>query len=153
MLQQQMNQQFTSIFANASLLMKQKDDEIIMANIKSMELQQLLKKMEMENQELQKMAMHNELIVVSLRNTLSQIEDQENAHDICEDAGSCCQDSRSQSQSQSRDIGICRRCNSYISSVIFLPCRHLCSCYACEPFMSSCPVCNLPKKTSIPVFI
>uniref|UniRef100_A0A2P2Q6C6 RING-type domain-containing protein n=1 Tax=Rhizophora mucronata TaxID=61149 RepID=A0A2P2Q6C6_RHIMU len=44
---------------------------------------------------------------------------------------------------------VCKCCNARSSCVLFIPCRHLCSCKACDAFLDSCPVCQTAKETSI----
>lgn len=58
-----------------------------------------------------------------------------------------------QEQRSTKMVMVCKGCNSRDSCVLFLPCRHLCSCKACEAFLDSCPVCLTPKKASIEALI
>uniref|UniRef100_A0A2P2Q3U0 RING-type domain-containing protein n=1 Tax=Rhizophora mucronata TaxID=61149 RepID=A0A2P2Q3U0_RHIMU len=48
---------------------------------------------------------------------------------------------------------LCKGCNSRNSCVLFIPCRHLCSCKACEPFLDSCPVCQTAREATIEALI
>lgn len=43
----------------------------------------------------------------------------------------------------------CKACNSRASCVLFLPCRHLCSCKACEGFLDRCPLCATAKQDTV----
>ncbi|KAF8033191.1 hypothetical protein BT93_D1943 [Corymbia citriodora subsp. variegata] len=43
----------------------------------------------------------------------------------------------------------CKACNSRASCVLFLPCRHLCSCDACERFLDRCPLCGTAKEGTV----
>lgn len=43
----------------------------------------------------------------------------------------------------------CRACNSRAPCVLFLPCRHLCSCNACAPFLDRCPLCATAKEGTV----
>jgi E3 ubiquitin-protein ligase BOI and related proteins len=45
----------------------------------------------------------------------------------------------------------CKACGERESSVLLLPCRHLCLCKACEPRHDACPVCLAAKNASIHV--
>ncbi|XP_047313389.1 E3 ubiquitin-protein ligase BOI [Impatiens glandulifera] len=153
-IRQQTNHQLTAILtryeANATVLLKQKDEEIAKANTRTMELEEFLRKIEMENQGWQRIAMHNESVLVSLTNTISQMN--ENAdlrnNNTIQDEESCCDERFGENM-----LMICRRCNSRSSSVVFLPCRHLCSCVPCEQFIGSCPVCKMVKKSIIHALI
>lgn len=46
---------------------------------------------------------------------------------------------------------MCRRCGETESSVLVLPCRHLCLCSACGPSVDTCPICNSTKNASVHV--
>ncbi|KAH0722862.1 hypothetical protein KY290_005519 [Solanum tuberosum] len=94
-LQEQRKQQVALILRNyeskTHLLLKQKDEEIAKAANRSKELEDFLKRIEMENQTWQRIANENEAIVVSLNNTIEQLR--ENAcfqSTNVGDAESCC---------------------------------------------------------------
>ncbi|XP_027127426.1 probable BOI-related E3 ubiquitin-protein ligase 3 [Coffea arabica] len=44
---------------------------------------------------------------------------------------------------------VCRNCGKEEASVLLLPCRHLCLCYACGPALDSCPVCLSTKNAAL----
>lgn len=46
---------------------------------------------------------------------------------------------------------LCRKCGEGESSVLLLPCRHLCLCTACGPTVNACPICNSVKNASVHV--
>ncbi|KAF1859911.1 hypothetical protein Lal_00028094 [Lupinus albus] len=46
---------------------------------------------------------------------------------------------------------VCKNCDSGRSCIMFLPCRHLCSCKVCEPLLQSCPICTMAKKNTIEI--
>lgn len=46
---------------------------------------------------------------------------------------------------------MCKRCGDMESSVLLLPCRHLCVCAACGPYIDTCPICNSVKSASVHV--
>ncbi|GAB2276465.1 hypothetical protein Dimus_011189 [Dionaea muscipula] len=46
---------------------------------------------------------------------------------------------------------MCRRCGREESSVLLLPCRHLCLCIGCGPTVDACPMCNSAKTASVHV--
>ncbi|KAH0752236.1 hypothetical protein KY285_005384 [Solanum tuberosum] len=94
-LQEQRKQQVALILRNyeskTHLLLKQKDEEIAKAANRSKELEDFLKRIEMENQTWKRIANENEAIVVSLNNTIEQLRE-----NVCfqssnvGDAESCC---------------------------------------------------------------
>lgn len=157
--------------SRAQVLLRQKDEEIAKAVNRKLELENLLRVMEIETQTWERVAKENEAIVMSLNSAIEQLRESA----VClstngpEDAESCCdvmvmedrenrgEKRRGESSSrgfqeneeQRRRKLICKICNSGNSCVIFLPCRHLCSCKACEAFLDSCPVCGMAKKSSI----
>ncbi|XP_022726386.1 probable BOI-related E3 ubiquitin-protein ligase 3 [Durio zibethinus] len=177
LLQEQRRQQVAllvkKIEPKASILLRQKDEEIAKATNKTMELQNLLKKLEMENQAWQRVAQENEAMVVSLNNTLEQLREQASCcfNNGVDDAESCCEVNREgteteenrgfaglvadhvQDEERTRKTTattmVCECCNSRSSCVLFLPCRHLSSCKDCAAFLDSCPVCRTAKKASI----
>ncbi|GLU02727.1 hypothetical protein SLE2022_199670 [Rubroshorea leprosula] len=169
LLQEQRKQQvgimMKKIESKASALLRQKDEEIARAVNKTMELENLLKKLEMENQAWQRVAQENKAMVLSLNSTLEQLR--ENAshcyNNVAEDAESCCEDNREEVKTEEEGQGrrnttptttmVCKCCNSRSSCVLLLPCRHLCSCKDCEALLDSCPVCKTGKKASIEALI
>ncbi|XWS67731.1 hypothetical protein CRYUN_Cryun04dG0030600 [Craigia yunnanensis] len=183
LLQEQRKQQVAllvkKIEPKASILLRQKDEEIVKATNKTMELQILLKKLEMENQAWQRVAQENEAMVVSLNNTLELLREQASCcfNNGVDDAESCCEVNREgmeaeenrgfafaghvadhgqeQDEERTRKMTtmVCKCCNSRNSCVLFLPCRHLCSCKDCATFLDSCPVCRTAKKASIETLI
>lgn len=48
-----------------------------------------------------------------------------------------------------RSRRVCRNCGKEEASVLLLPCRHLCLCYACGPALHSCPVCLSTKNAAL----
>ncbi|MCD7459375.1 hypothetical protein HAX54_040734 [Datura stramonium] len=160
--QEQRKQQVALILRNCEtktqFLLKQKDEEIAKATNRSKELEDFLKRIEMENQTWQRIAKENEAIVLSLNNTIGQLK--ENAclstNGGVGDAESCCDvpptENEVPSSKQTRKM-MCKSCNSSKSCMVFLPCRHLSSCKNCDPFLHSCPLCNMVKKASIEALI
>ncbi|OWM83960.1 probable BOI-related E3 ubiquitin-protein ligase 3 [Punica granatum] len=144
------------IESRAQSLFQQKDQELARASRKTAELQSLLAKLETENQAWQRLAQENEAMVVSLSNTLEQLRGREE-----EDVESCCDEVAPDRGAEVESRGVdktttatcCRACNHGESSVLFLPCRHLCSCKSCDAFLDRCPVCGTAKKASIEALI
>ena len=167
------------IESKASIFLRQKDEEILKATNKTMELQNLLKKLEMDNQAWQRMAQENEAMVMSLNNTLEQLREQASYcfNNGVDDAESCCEVNREgmiteenrgfeglvaadhgqeQDEERTRKMStkmVCICCNTRSTCILFLPCRHLCSCKDCAAFLDSCPVCRTAKKASIEALI
>lgn len=147
-----------------AIMLRQKEEEIAKAAKKTMELEIFLRKLETENQLWQGIAQENEAVAMSLNNTLDQMR--EKASNSFDDAESCC-DMNSAAAADDEEIPacsvseqgkkqskmICRGCSCRNSTVIFLPCRHLCSCKDCESALDSCPVCRTGKKASIEALI
>ncbi|GLT86077.1 hypothetical protein SLE2022_042400 [Rubroshorea leprosula] len=167
LLQEQRKQQLGAIMkkieSRASVLLRQKDEEIARAANRTMELQNLLKKLEMENQAWQRVAQENEAKVVSLNSTLEQLWESASLgfNNGAEDAGSCCEVNKEVTKTEEEEVQgrnpettmVCKCCNSQSSCVLLLPCRHLCLCKDCEPLVDSCPVCRTSKMASIEALI
>ncbi|XP_043714478.1 probable BOI-related E3 ubiquitin-protein ligase 2 [Telopea speciosissima] len=137
--------------SKAVSLLRQKDEDIARAAKRTMELEECLRKAEMENQAWQRFTKEKEAMVMALNNTIEHVK--QNVFHFpsagAEDTGSCCDISQVHPM---RNMA-CKACNSRRSCVLFLPCRHLCSCKSCSSFLDSCPVCNSPKRGSIVVLM
>lgn len=166
---EQLAQLLKKIESKALFLLRQKDEEIVQATRRTMELEEFLTRMEAENQAWQRVAQENEAMVVSLNNTLEQVREAAPCgfNDGAEDAESCCdmnEEREDQEEEAEENRGglydvehrkktVCKSCNSRRSCMLFLPCRHLCSCKACEALLDSCPVCRTEKKATIEALI
>lgn len=51
----------------------------------------------------------------------------------------------------SRNCRLCRNCGKEESSVLLLPCRHLCLCTVCGSSLHTCPICKSTKNASVHV--
>lgn len=170
-MQEQRNQQVFTLLkmmeSDVLYVLSQKDEQIAQAAKKKTELEEFLIRLEAENQLWRRVAQENEAVVLSLHNTLEQVKER-NRGVVAEDAESyCCDENRGNKVMQAgtgetEEIGketteqitmVCKCCHSRSSCFMFLPCRHLCSCKACESFLQACPVCKMPKKTSIETLI
>ncbi|KAE8672877.1 GDP-mannose 3,5-epimerase 1-like [Hibiscus syriacus] len=165
LLQEQRKQQVLlmaeKLESKATPLFSQKEAELARAANRTMELQNLLNKLETENQAWRRVAQENEAIVVSLNNTLEQLQQQQDQAG-CRfdgDAESCCggteeeNNNRGLVETKKKASMVCKCCNSRSSCVLFLPCRHLCSCKDCEAFLDCCPLCRTAKKATIEALI
>ncbi|XP_019086161.1 PREDICTED: probable BOI-related E3 ubiquitin-protein ligase 2 isoform X2 [Camelina sativa] len=148
--------------SKALVLMNQKEEEMSKALSKNMELEDLLRKMETENQTWQRLARENEAMVQTLNSTLEQVRERAaTCHDAgaaeVDDEGSFCGgdgDSFPAEKKMSGSSSSCCNCGSNgVTRVLFLPCRHLCCCTDCEEGLVLCPICNTPKKNRIEAFI
>ncbi|BAT77455.1 hypothetical protein LR48_Vigan04g256200 [Vigna angularis] len=158
---------------NALHLLRQKDEEIVEATKKTRELKEFLRRLEVEKESWRKVAEENEAMVLCLHNNIERMKERAVHGMTSEDAESCCDDNvgitasmgEGTGEKRERHGGVgeveetrkktmdCKRCNSQKSCFMFLPCRHLCSCKTCEPFLQVCPVCSTPKKSSIETLI
>ncbi|CAA2983922.1 probable BOI-related E3 ubiquitin- ligase 2 [Olea europaea subsp. europaea] len=155
-LQQQRKQQIALFIQKyepkIQLLLKQKDEEISKAVNRKMELEDFLRKMEIENQRWHGMAKENEAAIRSLNNAIQQIRESAclSANEIGDAESFCNVIDHNYGEEEQM---ICRSCKIRNSCVIILPCRHLCSCKDCEVFLNSCPICKMVKKASIEALI
>ncbi|XP_054792680.1 probable BOI-related E3 ubiquitin-protein ligase 2 [Prosopis cineraria] len=142
-------------------LMRQKEDDLMQAKKKTRELEDCLRKAEMESEAWQRLAKEKEAMVVSLTTTLEQVRER-GVWDgnRAEDTGSCCGPSEERQYREEeekverrRKRMACKSCNSRSSCVLFLPCRHICSCYFCEALLDFCPVCNSAKEGCVEVLL
>ncbi|CAK9166675.1 unnamed protein product [Ilex paraguariensis] len=138
-------------------LMWQKDEDIAVAKKKTMELQGCMIRAEMEAKVWQKKALEKEAIVLDLHNRLNQVKKRDCFffHGV-QDSESFCDSSNKgdkdqEGKEEQREKMLCKLCHARRSCVVFLPCRHLCSCKSCEAFLGLCPVCQSVKKGSIEV--
>ncbi|CAN6918118.1 unnamed protein product [Brassica oleracea] len=137
--------------AKALVLMTRKEEEMSRALSKNVELEDLLRRMEAENQTWQRMARENEATVATLSSTLEQVK--ERAVTCHDDEGSCCGGDDSVPGKRMMS-GSCLNCGSNGETrVLFLPCRHLCCCTECEAGLVLCPICSTPKKNRIEAII
>ncbi|CAN6539194.1 unnamed protein product [Malus baccata var. baccata] len=161
-LQEQRKQQLAALLSNLESrtlnLIRQKEDQLRQATKKTMELQDCLRKAEMESDTWQRMAKANETMVMGLNNAL--VEARERlvlVSSEADDAESCCENrvaimEEDQLAEEKRRKLVCKSCHARSSCVLFLPCRHLCSCKFCEGFLGFCPVCDSTKEASMEVF-
>ncbi|VFQ98373.1 unnamed protein product [Cuscuta campestris] len=146
-------------------LVREKDGQIQMLGKLNFALQERVKTLYLENQLWRDLALTNEATVNSLRNDLEQVlahvAAEEHVSDGTvtaaaaaeEDAGSCCDSSNSAAEEvvgQGGGVRMCRRCGVKESSVLLLPCRHLCLCTMCgSTLVSRCPVCSSNMNATV----
>lgn len=138
----------------ALFLEMQKEEEIARESRKTAQLEDLLKRIEMQRQTYKRIAREKEAIAVALNNKLEQMREGMACSSSCaEDAESCCDFSLQEEDNEGREKMACKVCNSRESCFVILPCSHLCSCEVCEALLCSCPVCGSTKKASIQVYL
>ncbi|KAG9456780.1 hypothetical protein H6P81_001288 [Aristolochia fimbriata] len=144
----------------ASTLIRQKEEDILTASKRTLELQDCLRRLQRENERWERIARESAAMAVSLNNTLEQVRESACCSSSAGDADhdSCRDPSLGSSRRERRDRDLdekvrCRACGHRRACVLLLPCRHLCSCKSCEIFMDLCPVCRSAKKAFIEVLL
>ncbi|KAJ8624761.1 hypothetical protein MRB53_033291 [Persea americana] len=154
-LQEQRKQQMASFLKGmeikALLLERQKEEEIAKESRKTAQLEDLLRRVEIEKQTYQRTAIEKEAMAIALNKTLERIRGEMMSSSSAEDAESCCD----LSDKFNEGIGkmTCKACNSGESRYIILPCKHLCLCEMCDALLHSCPVCRSVKQESMEVYM
>ena len=150
--------------SKALVLLNQKDKEIAKVMKRQTELEDFIRRTEIESKKWQILAKENEAIVASLNNTIEQIIENQCFSNVVKDAESFCDmidnrgeregetrlDERENREHRERKM-VCKSCNFRNSCVVFLPCQHLCSCKSCLAFLGSCPVCGTLMKAAVEV--
>ncbi|CAI9760907.1 unnamed protein product [Fraxinus pennsylvanica] len=157
--------------------LKEKDEQIQKMVKLNLVLLERVKSLYVENHLWRDMAQTNEATAMSLRTNLEQVLAQvsEERHsdgvgpgvpEVEEDVESCCG-----SSDHGRDIQVgnedadcrknrplsdrtCKRCGERESTVLLMPCRHLCLCYICGSGchgLEACPVCNCAMNGTLHV--
>ncbi|KAK6931951.1 hypothetical protein RJ641_001575 [Dillenia turbinata] len=160
--------------------MKEKDEELQKMGKLNWALQEKIKSLCVENQLWRDLAQSNEAAANSLRNNLEQVlahvseervcgNNDDAAATVAEDAESCCGSSdfgnevvaeeegkrrrrlAGEGRGEERLRKMCKKCGVKESSVVVLPCRHLCVCTLCGSTVHTCPVCNSKLNASVHV--
>ena len=146
-LQEQRKQQIgvllKGIEVRATSMLRRKQDDLALAARKRAELEACLSRAEAEKDKWQRLAMEKEAAVADLKRQLEQITD---------DAESSAGDDE-WDRSGNGGGGGCKRCGVGEACMVFLPCRHVCSCKDCEGFLAICPVCTSLKEATLEVFL
>ncbi|KAK8943111.1 hypothetical protein KSP39_PZI009159 [Platanthera zijinensis] len=146
--------------------LKVKDDEILRARRLNLALEERIRSLAVENQAWRELAQANEATAILLRSNLEQIlagqlrakEDQRGfaAAADADDAESCCcgESDAPVGPAVGPAMGparACRSCGERESTVLLLPCRHLCLCVGCGRTVNFCPICKSSKSGSVNV--
>ncbi|KAI4336757.1 hypothetical protein L6164_015245 [Bauhinia variegata] len=149
----------SSLESKSLSLIRQKEEDLTQATNKTIELEDHLRKAEMESEAWQRLAKENEAMIANLSNTLEQVRERMVlVSNKGEDTESCCgpcerRNSKEEEMESLRQRMACKGCNSRSSCLVFLPCRHLCCCYFCEALLDFCPVCKSAKEGCMEVFL
>jgi len=135
-------------------IMAIKNEEIAKAANKAQEMENLLRRFEAEKREFEKIVKEREAMIITLHNKLE--EEKKKPRVFMEnDAKSCCgenEEVRTEKRvRRGNNIMFCPKCNTSSSDVLFLPCRHLSSCKACEASLKACPMCGMEKNGVIEI--
>ncbi|KAJ6410599.1 hypothetical protein OIU84_007362 [Salix udensis] len=151
--------------------MKEKDEEIQRMGKLNWFLQEKVKSLYLENQIWRDSAQTNEAAANSLRSNLEQVlaHVSGGAATLADDAeSSCCGSSDygrctvaggeegeakdGNNRSNLNHSRMCKKCGERDSTVLLLPCRHLCLCTLCgSNLIGTCPVCDSVMNASVHV--
>ncbi|CAH9141250.1 unnamed protein product [Cuscuta epithymum] len=156
----------------------EKDEQIQAIGKLNIALQERVKSLYLENQLWRDLALSNEATANTLRSDLEQVlahvTDEHFPGRVAagvaeeEDVESCCDSSDNAADAESVHVErispaaaesgknggrrMCRRCGEKESSVLLLPCRHLCLCTTCgSTLVSCCPVCSSSMNATVHV--
>lgn len=135
--------------------LKGKEEEIEKIGKLNLALEEQVKSLCEENQIWRDLAQTNETTANALRCNLEQILNQAQDDHYHQprrrnedsEPQSCCGSNFDPINGER----VCRSCKKQESSVLLLPCRHLCLCTNCESFLHTCPICNSFKTATIHV--
>ncbi|KAK8976542.1 hypothetical protein V6N11_049199 [Hibiscus sabdariffa] len=137
--------------------LKERDEEIQRMGKLNWLLQERVKSLYVENQMWRDLAQTNEATANSLRTNLEQVLAHVGggAAALEDDAESSCGSSDQGWRKVAPPVVVgskCRKCGEKESSVLLLPCRHLCVCTMCGSTMvGTCPVCLSGTNASVHV--
>ncbi|CAL1355534.1 unnamed protein product [Linum trigynum] len=144
--------------ARVAAMVRRKEGELTQAATKRVELEARLRKAEAERDTWRRVAADTEAAALNLNRQLEHVKERMMCSTAAGfegsdgDAESSASGGERWSSSPAARGGGCRRCETRGACVVLLPCRHLCSCKACEGFLGACPVCNSVKEGSLEVF-
>lgn len=130
--------------------LKEKDDQIQGMKKWNLILQDRIRSLYLENQLLREVARNNEATANSLRTNLEQVlllQEEHVSGEEEEEVGSSCTGAGGSNEQQQ----VCRKCGEHESSVLLLPCRHLCLCNVCGSGsqVEMCPICHANTNATL----
>ncbi|XP_010538611.1 PREDICTED: E3 ubiquitin-protein ligase BOI-like [Tarenaya hassleriana] len=141
--------------------LEEKDDEIVRLRKLNWVLQERVKSLFVENQNLRDLAEANEAMANNLRANLEQVLAQVDGaaaalEDEVESSCGSCGGGVAGGDVMMSIPGVrgggCRRCGEREAMVLVLPCRHLCLCTVCGSApLRACPVCDTVMNASVRV--
>ncbi|KAI3804702.1 hypothetical protein L1987_26443 [Smallanthus sonchifolius] len=154
-------------------MLRAKEGEIMKMTRLNWELEEKVKSLCIENQIWRELAQTNEATANELRSNLKQVLEQlvhgdyqhrkttagedDAAVALADDAQSCCESNDNELTLAEQDSSncnmnrLCKSCWKAESSVLLLPCRHLCLCTGCASSVHICPICKSSKNISVHV--
>ncbi|GER52760.1 SBP (S-ribonuclease binding protein) family protein [Striga asiatica] len=139
--------------------LRSKEEEIQKMGKLNWALAEKVKSLCVENQIWRDLAQANEATANALRcnleNVLAQVQNDEPRGDAAADEAqsSCCGSNPDETSRVPEDASsrMCRSCGKEESSVLLLPCRHLCLCALCASSLQMCPLCNSTQTATLHV--
>ncbi|KAL5055566.1 hypothetical protein RYX36_036248 [Vicia faba] len=136
--------------------LKRVDEEIAKGAKKKQELENILRSLENEKMKLKRVAEEKEAMAIDLHNKLEEGKKRVRMLVANNDAESCCgenEEARAEKRVRqgSNNSMCCPMCNTNSPGVLFLPCRHISSCKACEASLQACLICGVAKKGVIEI--
>lgn len=137
-------------------ILKEKDEDIAKGTKKKQELESILRSLENEKMKFRRMAEENGAMAIGLNNKLEELKNRVRMLVANNDAESCCGENEEAKaekhvKQESSNIMCCPMCNTNSPGVLFLPCRHISSCKACEDSLQACLICGIAKKGAIEI--
>lgn len=137
-------------------VLKRIDQEIAKGAKKKQELESILRNLENEKMKLKRVAEEKGEMAIDLHNKLEEGKKRVRMLVANNDAESCCggnEEARAvkRVRQESNNIMFCPMCNTDSPGVLFLPCRHISSCKACEATFQACLICGTTKKGAIEI--
>ncbi|CAK8576639.1 unnamed protein product [Lathyrus sativus] len=133
-------------------ILKRKDEEIAKGAKKNQELEYIIRSLENEKMKLKRVAEEKGAMTIDLHNKLEEEKKRARMLVANNDVESCCSNEEAEKHVRREgNIMCCPMCNTNSPGVLFLPCRHISSCKACEASLQACLICGIAKKGAIEI--
>jgi E3 ubiquitin-protein ligase BOI and related proteins len=131
--------------------LKRKDDDMGRIAQANRILEVKINNLAIEAQFWRNLAQANEAAANMLRANLEEVsasKREERINQSIDEGESCCSGGEKEEQKVPTKITACRYCGEKASSVLILPCRHLCLCASCgvDPMVVLCPACGADRN-------